>query len=125
MLRDFNIVQSLYSEISSKSAVEINSDIDEFIQQLNTLFITDKGEVLNMPDYGCNLSDYLFKTNYNEDMIISDIDNQIKTYVYTSENISYDLSVEFLTWEREVCMCVNVRVFSSLSNEDVSVKYYA
>jgi phage baseplate assembly protein W len=124
-LRDFNILPPNYLVTEDNSAVEVNSEIAELIQQMNVLFFTNRGELLNMPDYGCNLSDYLFKTNYNEDMVEADINDQMKRFVNTTENVTYELSVKFLTWEKEVCMEVDVDIKNLKTNEGTVMRYYA
>ena len=117
-LRDFNILPPNYLVTEDNSAVEINSEIAELIQQMNVLFFTNRGELLNMRDY-------LFKTNYNEDMVEADISDQMKRFVNVTENVTYELSVKFLTWEKEVCMEVDVDIKNLKTNEGTVMRYYA
>ena len=53
----------------NENAIEINSELDEIIQQVDMILFTNKGDVLCMPEFGCNLGRYLFDTSYNENLI--------------------------------------------------------
>ena len=38
------------------NVVELTSELDVIIQQVDLLLFTNKGDVLMMPEFGCNLS---------------------------------------------------------------------
>ena len=40
--------------------LEITSELDEIIQQVDMILFTNKGDILCMPEFGCNLGRYLF-----------------------------------------------------------------
>lgn len=122
MLRDFNILPSNYVSTES-NLVEVNTEIAEVIQQLNMLFLTDKEDVLLQSDFGCNLENYLFKTTFSEEVISSEIKNEIDKYVYSTENVTYKVNTKFLTWEHDVCMQIQIDINNK--NESTSITYYA
>ena len=54
-----------------KDVMELTSELDVIIQQVDLLLFTNKGDVLMMPEFGCNLEQYLFETSFNESVIKS------------------------------------------------------
>ena len=76
MLRDIYAIPN--SEGRYKPGiVELNNELDEILQQVDCLLFTRKGEVLMMPDFGCDLHKYLFDTNWNKSAIKHMIESQI------------------------------------------------
>lgn len=98
--------------------LELNNPLDMIIQQIDLLLFTKKGDVLLIPDFGCNLEEYLFETTYNEELIKNIIMSQINTYVVNPYGISIDVEVSFLTWDLNVAMLVDIII------EDKKVSSY-
>lgn len=93
-----------------KNVVEINTEIDTIIQQVDLLLFTNKGDVLMMPEFGCNLEQYLFETNWNQMAIKEMIMDQIRTYIYLDGSINIDVDVDFFQWEYNVAMIVDLKI---------------
>ena len=91
-----------------ENIVEINSEIDTIIQQVDLLLFTNKGDILMMPEFGCNLQQYLFETNWNQMAIKEMIMDQIRTYIYLDGSILIDVNVEFYQWEYNIAMVVDL-----------------
>lgn len=90
--------------------MELSSELDVIIQQVDLLLFTNKGDVLLMPDFGCNLEQYLFETSYNESVIKSIIMEQINNYIYLKGTYSVDVDVSFIKWDFNVAMLVDLTI---------------
>lgn len=90
--------------------MELSSELDVIIQQVDLLLFTNKGDVLLMPDFGCNLEQYLFETTYNESVIKSIIMEQINNYIYLKGTYSVDVDVSFIKWDFNVAMLVDLTI---------------
>lgn len=92
------------------NAIEITSELDEIIQQVDMILFTNKGDVLCMPEFGCNLERYLFDTSYNESVIRQIIMDQINTYIYLDGSYTVDVDVNFVKWDFNVAMIVDLNI---------------
>lgn len=90
------------------NVVELKNPLDILIQQIDLLLFTNKGEVLLMPEFGCNLEEYLFETFYNANSIKNIIMDQIRTYIINPYNYNIDVNVQFVEWEFNVAMLVDI-----------------
>lgn len=107
MLRDIYAIPNVESRYKS-GVLEVNNELDEIIQQVDCLLFTRKGEVLMMPDYGCDLHKYFFDTNWNKTAIKHMIESQINTYVYIDGKYTVSVDVEFVKWDYNVAMTVDL-----------------
>ena len=109
MLRDIYAIPN--SEGRYKEGVmEIKNELDEIIQQVDCLLFTRKGEVLMMPDFGCDLHKYLFETNWNKNAIKHMVESQINTYIYLDGTYKVSVEIEFVKWEYNVGMIVDLMI---------------
>jgi phage baseplate assembly protein W len=109
MLRDIYAIPN--SEGRYKPGVlEVNNELDEIIQQVDCLLFTRRGEVLMMPDFGCDLHKYFFDTNWNKMAIKHMIESQINTYIYLDGKYRVEVDVEFIKWEFNVAMTVDLKI---------------
>ena len=107
MLRDIYAIpeeEPRYKE----DVIEITGELDEIIQQVDMILFTNKGDVLCMPEFGCNLGQYLFETSYNEDRIKNVIMNQIRSFIYLDGSYDVDVDVQFIQWDLNVAMIVDL-----------------
>lgn len=109
MLRDIYAIPNAEGRYKS-GVMEVNNELDEIIQQVDCLLFTRKGEVLMMPDFGCDLHKYLFETTWNKTAIKHMIDSQINTYIYLDGSYVVDVNVEFVKWEFNVGMIVDLMI---------------
>lgn len=90
--------------------VEVTSELDEIIQQIDLLLFTKKGDVLMLPNFGCNLEEYLFETTYNEALVRNIILEQIHNFIYLDGTYKVDVDVSFVQWEFNVAMIVDLTI---------------
>lgn len=109
MLRDIYAIpeeEPRYKE----DVIEITSELDEIIQQVDMILFTNKGDVLCMPEFGCNLGRYLFDTSFNETVIKSIIMDQIHSFIYLDGTYNVDVDVNFIKWDYNVAMVVDLNI---------------
>ena len=109
MLRDIYAIpnaQTRYKE----GILEINNELDEIIQQVDCLLFTRNGEVLMLPDFGCDLHTYLFETTLNKESIKYMIESQIHKYIFLDGRYNVTVDVEFVKWEFNVGMIVDLKI---------------
>ena len=94
----------------NENAIEITSELDEIIQQVDMILFTNKGDVLCMPEFGCNLGRYLFETSFNETIIKQIIMNQIHNFIYLDGSYKVDVDVKFVKWDFNVAMVVDLLI---------------
>lgn len=94
----------------NENAIEITSELDEIIQQVDMILFTNKGDVLCMPEFGCNLGRYLFETSFNETIIKQIIMNQIYNFIYLDGSYKVDVDVKFVKWDFNVAMIVDLNI---------------
>lgn len=107
MLRDIYAIPNAEGRYKS-GVMEVNNELDEIIQQVDCLLFTRKGEVLMMPDFGCDLHKYFFDTYWNKNAIKHMIESQINTYIYLDGKYKVNVEVEFVKWEFNVAMIVDL-----------------
>ena len=107
MLRDIYAIPNVESRYKG-GVLEINNELDEIIQQVDCLLFTRKGEILMTPDFGCDLHKYFFETNWNKNAIKYMIESQINTYIYLDGKYKVNVEVEFIKWEFNVGMLVDL-----------------
>jgi phage baseplate assembly protein W len=107
MLRDIYAIPNSEGRYKP-GVVEVNNELDEIIQQVDCLLFTRKGEVLMLPDFGCDLHKYFFDTNLNKNAIKHMIVSQINTYIYLDGRYKVDVEVEFVKWQYNVGMIVDL-----------------
>lgn len=94
--------------------LEISNELDEIIQQVDMILFTKKGEVLCMPEFGCNLEQYLFDTTYNKTQIKNIIMEQINNFIYLDGSYKIDVDVNFVKWKYNVAMIVDLNIIDKM-----------
>ncbi len=92
------------------NVLEITGELDEIIQQVDMILFTNKGDVLCMPEFGCNLERYLFDTTFNEQQIKYIIMDQIRNFIYLDGSYKVDVDVKFVKWDFNVAMIVDLNI---------------
>ena len=90
--------------------IEIEGELDAIIQQVDLLLFTRKGEVLLMPEFGCDLEKYLFETSWNQLVIENMVREQIRNFIYSDGTYSIDVSISFVQWDFNVAMVVDLSI---------------
>lgn len=94
--------------------LEISNELDEIIQQVDMILFTKKGEILCMPEFGCNLEQYLFDTTYNKTQIKNIIMEQINNFIYLDGSYKVDVDVNFVKWKYNVAMIVDLNIINKM-----------
>jgi len=77
--------------------IDGDDQYQQFLQLIEMLLTTKKGEVLGNPELGCNLEQFLWNDQISSSSIKSEILTQILTYGGDYGNvISYDVDVNFI-----------------------------
>lgn len=109
MLRDIYAIPEEESRYKD-NVMEITGELDEIIQQVDMILFTNKGDVLCMPEFGCNLGRYLFDTTFNESHIKHIIMEQIRNFIYLDGSYNVDVDVQFVKWDFNVAMIVDLNI---------------
>lgn len=112
---DFNIRGTDHPRYNQYRITE-ERRIELLLQKLELCLMTNKGEVLGDPDFGCDLEYYLWRTDASKESIKSTIYEQVNRYI--SELLNYDFKAEVEIFEGTVrdIMFINITV----KNSDVS-----
>jgi len=80
-----------------ETQIEVNDDLFNFVQLVEMILTTEKGEVFGAPDLGASLESYLWNPNITASTIKSEINRQIFEYAqFTSTSIPYSIDVNFM-----------------------------
>ena len=83
----------------------------QFLQLIEMLLTTKKGEVLGNPSLGCNLEQFLWNDQISSSSIKSEIMTQILTYGGDYGNaIPYDVDVNFIAGQITDSILVDVYI---------------
>lgn len=89
--------------------VDNDNPFQQFLQLIEMLLTTTKGEVLGNPQLGCNLEQFLWNEQVTSSSIKTEIMTQILTYgADYGTYIPYDVEVNFVTGEITDSILVDV-----------------
>jgi hypothetical protein len=75
--------------------LEVESDMDLFLTQIQMILTTPKGSVYNNPQFGNALNQYLHELNADAKEMKSHIDGQIKQFCPLHRDIPFDVDIKF------------------------------
>ena len=85
--------------------IETYNEIESLISQIKMILQTKQGDVIGDYNFGCNIEEYLFTFNLNEDELKYKIMNQIQTYCPISANYNINIDVKFFQGTlRDICI---------------------
>jgi len=79
------------------SQLHSDEDISQLLIQIETLLFTTKGEVLGDPNFGTNLTEYVYSFRYNDYMLKKAVEDQIKSYIPLAAKYNTQVDVDFTT----------------------------
>jgi len=89
--------------------IEIDDDIFNFVQNIEMILTTNKGDVFGIPEFGASLEAYLWNRNISPATIISDINKQIVLFCPTASNrIPYKVDVNFIKGDMTDSMVIDI-----------------
>jgi hypothetical protein len=84
----------------SENVIEVTDELSQLVLKIENTLFTRKGDVLGVPDFGCNLNDLIFSLVLNESVIQQRITSQIQAYCLTNTNkFGIDTRVSFFNTE--------------------------
>jgi hypothetical protein len=90
--------------------IEVDDDFYNFLQAIEMILTTRKGDVLGDPDFGANLEDYVW-SNYTSSQIESELHEQIGTYCGSFiSRIPYSITVNFIKGDITDSILVDIEI---------------
>jgi len=84
----------------SSREIEVEDRLFNFVQYIEMILTTQKGEVFGDPELGANLEAYLWNTSITAATIKNEIISQIIKYCgFSAVDIPYDVDVSFIKGE--------------------------
>lgn len=84
----------------SPNIIEVTDELSQLILKIENVLFSRKGEVLGVPDFGCNLDDLIFSLVLNESVIQQRITSQIQSYCLLDDaKFGINVSVSFFQTE--------------------------
>jgi hypothetical protein len=75
--------------------VQVESEVEMLISQIEMVLFTRRGDVIGSPDLGCNLEDTLYTLGFNEHQLKSLIQQQVISYVPLAMKYNVKVDVVF------------------------------
>lgn len=75
--------------------IDYNNESESIISQLRMILGTKNGEVLGNYDFGVDLNALVFGTKKDANSIIAEINQQIISYLYHSDNTTIECTIDF------------------------------
>lgn len=92
--RDFYIKYPGHPKFTDYKIIE-DDIISIIVQKYEMILFTNKGEVLGLPQFGCDLEKFLFQTKVSASFVEDIINNQIAEFIPELVDMNYTLQVEF------------------------------
>jgi hypothetical protein len=87
------------------------SVIEVIVQKLEMILYSNKGDVWGVPDLGCDLEFYLWKTNISNDNLREIIIDQIDLFVPELNIIGFELNLELYEGVVRDILYINITIY--------------
>ena len=77
------------------TSIHSESEVAVLLTQLETMLFTNKGEVLGSPQFGANLDHIIYSLNYNEGMILAELERQMDLFIPLDKKYNTRVTVSF------------------------------
>lgn len=114
-LRDFYILTESHPKYNEYKLTE-NDPMRFVIQKLENLLMSNKGDVLGDPEYGCDLQYFLWKTGVPTETVKRVIYEQVNKYIPELFNFNFSASVDMYEGTVRDIMYINITVQESNVN---------
>lgn len=95
----------------SSSEIEVEDELFNFVQYIEMILTTQKGEVFGSPNLGASLESYLWNPNISASIIKREIIEQIKEFCpRSSSTIPFDIDVNFVKGEITDSILVDIEI---------------
>lgn len=119
--RDFYISYQGHPRYEVNKLVE-DDPINVVLQKYEMLILTNKGDIFGMPEFGCDLIEYLHETILSANVIEEDIKQQINRYIPEALGINYELTVaiyedpeRYQEWMEIIFKIADYEVYAAIS----------
>jgi phage baseplate assembly protein W len=85
----------------SPNIIEVTDGLSQLILKIENALFTRKGEVLGVPDFGCNLEDLVFSLVVNASVIEQKISSQIQSYCLLDYDIRFKVNTKVSFFETD------------------------
>ena len=75
--------------------IEYEDITEEILQQIIMLLMTNKGEVLGLPNYGVSLETLIFTLELNNRSLEMEINRQVRLYIPEAQKLGFKVNVKF------------------------------
>lgn len=99
------MIYDIYSREASENkfssdVIEVTDELSQLVLKIENTLFSRKGEVLGVPDFGCNLDDLVFSIVLNEAVVQQKINSQIQSYcIPDGTKFNVDTRVSFFSME--------------------------
>ncbi len=93
----------------SDTETEVEDELDCFLQAVEMVLTTRRGEVLGEPSFGANLEDFLWNTGLSESQVETAVRSQIESYC-SDYGIPYGVLVSFFREQVSDSMLVDITI---------------
>lgn len=91
--------------------IEVEDSVSNFVQMIEMCLTTVPGEVLGVPELGCNLEGYLWNPYITVGTIKNDIMSQVRTFCnYSQLSIPFKVNVDFIKGDISDSILVDIEV---------------
>ena len=95
----------------SSFETEVGEELDQFLQKIEMILTTRKGQVLGEPKFGANLEDFLWNYRASSYQIENEVRLQIETYCSEiGQRINYKVEAQFIPGEISDSILVDITV---------------
>ena len=77
------------------NTIDVTDGLSQLILKIENVLFTRKGDVLGVPDFGCNLEDLIYEFNFNNYKIKEVIEKQINVYCPLAQTHTVEVDVSF------------------------------
>lgn len=114
-IRDLYILTKGHPKYNEYKLTE-NDPTRFVVQKLENLLMSNTGDVLGDPNYGCNLQHYLWNTGATSETIKRIIYEQVSKYIPEAFNLNFKLNIDLYEGTVRDIMYINVTIQESNVN---------
>ncbi len=89
---------------------EVEDELERFLQCVEVVLTTRRGDVLGEPTFGANLEDYLWSTRSSSVQVAQAIRSQLEAFCNEFTSVNYDVEVSFIQGDVADTMIVEITV---------------
>jgi len=91
--------------------IEVEDRVQNFVQYIEMLLTTSKGEVFGDPEFGCNLEAYVWNQTISTGSIMSELNREILIHCpESSKDIPFKIDISFFKGDLYDTMIVDIEI---------------